>query len=100
LKGKIEAMIQTVCTAQELYARAALVDHARLAKLQSQCALIDAEETLRNAFWTDVRPTLKDWRVSKGLPADAMDAFRQSGYAERIALERRDRNLESAASYA
>src|SRR5258708_3088698 len=30
LKGKIEAMIQTVCTAQELYARAALVDHGSL----------------------------------------------------------------------
>ena len=31
LKGKIEAMIQTVTTAQELFAKAALVDHERLA---------------------------------------------------------------------
>ena len=30
LKGKMEAMIQTVCTAQELYAKAAIVDHAQL----------------------------------------------------------------------
>ena len=28
LKGKIEAMIQTVQTAEELYAKAAIVDHA------------------------------------------------------------------------
>src|ERR1700728_161254 len=42
LKDKIEAMIQTVCTAQELYARAALVEHERLATLQSKCALVDA----------------------------------------------------------
>ena len=55
LKDKIEAMIQTVCTAQELYARAALVDHERLAPLQEKCALVDAEETLRGAFWLDVR---------------------------------------------
>src|SRR5262249_57993730 len=34
LKGKIEAMIQTVDVAQELYARAALVDHEQLAKSQ------------------------------------------------------------------
>jgi L-rhamnose isomerase / sugar isomerase len=27
LKGKMEAMIQTVCTAHELYAKAAIVDH-------------------------------------------------------------------------
>ncbi len=51
LKGKVEAMIQTVCTAQELYARAALVDHDQLAKRQQDCSLIDAEETLRGAFW-------------------------------------------------
>ena len=56
LKGKIEAMIQTVCTAQELYAKAALVDHAHLAKLQDECSLVAAEETLRGAFWVDVRP--------------------------------------------
>ena len=31
LKGKIEAMIQTVTTAMELYAKAALVDHEKLA---------------------------------------------------------------------
>jgi hypothetical protein len=51
LKGKIEAMIQTVCTAQELYARASLVDQSRLANLQRECSLVDAEETLRGAFW-------------------------------------------------
>ena len=34
IKGKMEAMVQTVCTAQEIYAKAALVDHARLSVLQ------------------------------------------------------------------
>ena len=100
LKGKIEAMIQTVCTAQELYARAALVDHGRLAKLQQDCSLVDAEETLRHAFWVDVRPIVKEWRRAKGLPADPMQAFRESGYAERIVRERGERNLGATASYA
>src|ERR1700688_3253044 len=100
LKGKIEAMIQTVCTAQELYARAALVDHGRLAKLQQDCSLVDAEETLRHAFWVGVRPIVKEWRRARGLPADPMQAFRESGYAERIVLERREKNLGATASYA
>src|SRR5258708_2803952 len=100
LKGKIEAMIQTVCTAQELYARAALVDHERLAKLQQECALVDAEETLRGAFWLDTRPIVKEWRISKGLPADPLLAFRQSGYLERITHERREKNPGASASYA
>ena len=99
-RGKIEAMIQTVCTAQELCARAALVDHAQLAKYQQSCSLIDAEETLRGAFWHDVRPAVRDWRESKGLPEDPMEAFRSSGYLERIIKERAEKNVGASASYA
>jgi L-rhamnose isomerase / sugar isomerase len=100
LKGKIEAMIQTVCTAQELYARAVLVDHDRLSKLQQDCSLIDAEETLRGAFWQDVRPTIREWRKSRGLPEDPLQAFRSSGYLERITRERSEKNRNTTASYA
>jgi len=100
LKGKIEAMIQTVCTAQELYARAALADHARLAKLQQECALIDAEETLRAAFWQDVRPAVREWRKTRGLPEDPRAAFCASGYLERVTRERGEKNRGATASYA
>jgi L-rhamnose isomerase/sugar isomerase len=100
LKGKIEAMIQTVCTAQELYARAALVDYTRLSRLQQDCSLVDAEETLRGAFWQDVRPAIRDWRKSRGLPEDPLRAFRSSGYLERITRERSEQNRGAPASYA
>jgi L-rhamnose isomerase/sugar isomerase len=100
LKGKIEAMIQTVCTAQELCARAALVDHGLLAKHQRECSLVDAEETLRTAFWQDVRPVICEWRKSRGLADDPMQAFRASGYLERITKERADKNVGASASYA
>jgi L-rhamnose isomerase/sugar isomerase len=100
LKGKIEAMIQTVCTAQELYARAALVEHERLANLQSKCLMVEAEEIFRNAFWTDVRATVRDWRKSRNLPQDPLQAFRESGYLERVTAERAKRNLQTSASYA
>jgi len=100
LKGKLEAMIQTVCTAQELYAKAAIVDHERLASLQATCSLIEAEECLRVAFWHDVRPVLSEWRRSHGLPEDPMRAFRESGYLERITVERRARNTTTAGTYA
>jgi len=100
LKGKIEAMIQTVCTAQELYARAALVDYGRLAKLQQECSLVDAEETLRGAFWQDVRPAIQEWRKSRNLPADPLQAFRAGGYLERITGERSEKNRNATATYA
>jgi L-rhamnose isomerase/sugar isomerase len=100
LKGKIEAMIQTVTTAMELYAKAALVDHKKLAAAQTRCALVDAEGCLKDAFATDVRPMIREWARSKGLPADPMDAFRQSGYLEHITAERSRRNAAAVSSYA
>ncbi len=56
IKGKMEAMVQTVVTAQELFLKAALVDREQLAELQSEARTVEAEECLRSAFWTDVRP--------------------------------------------
>ena len=100
LKGKVEAMVQTVCTAQELYAKAALIDHERLAELQDGCRLIEAEECFRAAFWDDVRPAVRDWRISRNLSADPLAALTESGYLEKIRGERAARNAGSVSSYA
>jgi L-rhamnose isomerase/sugar isomerase len=100
LKGKIEAMIQTVTVAQQLFSKAALVDHAALAVAQKNCELVRAESLLQDAFNTDVRPAIQEWRDSKGLPRDPMQAFRESGYLERITKERAARNTQSVSSYA
>jgi len=100
LKGKIEAMIQTVTTAMELYAKAALVDHEKLASLQTRCELVDAESCLKDAFSTDVRPAIVEWRKARGLAADPMTAFRESGYLGRITAERAEKNRSMVSSYA
>src|SRR6201992_3780892 len=77
LKGKIEAMVQTVATAQELWLKAALIDREQLAVLQQSCDLVAAEELFRSAFWRDVRPLLALWRQSRGLAADPLNALRR-----------------------
>ena len=100
LKGKLEAMVQTVVTAQEIYAKAALVDREKLAGLQQECRLVEAEECFRGAFWTDVRPLVKEWRVARGLPADPMKTLVESGYVEKVTAERSSKNAKSASSYA
>jgi L-rhamnose isomerase/sugar isomerase len=100
LKGKIEAMIQTVMTAQELFAKAALVDYPRLIPAQTNCELVTAERLLQDAFSTDVRPAICAWRKAHRLPEDPLDAFRQSGYLEKITAERADKNAASISSYA
>ena len=100
LKGKIEAMIQTVLIAQELFAKAALVDCKALIAAQKSSDIVRAEACLQDAFSSDVRPAIRDWRNSKGLPENPQEAFRQSGYLERIAQERGARNMSNASSYA
>jgi L-rhamnose isomerase/sugar isomerase len=100
LKGKIEAMIQTVAMAQTLYAKAALVDYERLAAAQKAADLVRAESCLQDAFATDVRPALREWRLARGLPEDPQDAFRASGYLERISRERSQRPTSPSSAYA
>ena len=98
LKGKIEAMIQTVIMAQQLFAKAVLVDHQELCRAQQAPDLVRSESCLQDAFATDVRPTIQEWRAAKKLPADPMEAFRQSGYLERITKERAARNAQGSSS--
>jgi L-rhamnose isomerase/sugar isomerase len=100
LKGKMEAMVQSVVTAQELFAKASLVDHKKLDKLQTSCSLVEAEETFRCAFWTDVRPMVKAWRVARKLPAEPLAELKKSGYVEKISKERGAKNAGSVSSYA
>ena len=101
LKDKIEEMIQTAVTAQELYSKAVLVDQEKLNHHQMKGALIDAEECLKSAFATDVRPAIREWRQSKGLAAGSaarLPRLRLHGAGgER---ERGAKNKGAVASYA
>lgn len=100
LKGKIEAMLQTVDMAQMLFSKASLVDYAQLAQAQRSSDLVRAESCLQDAFATDVRPAIREWRASQDLPQDPLEAFRSSGYLERISRERAARNAANISSYA
>ncbi len=104
LKPKIEAMIQTVMTAQELYAKASLVDHDALSGFQDRGQIVDAERTLKQAYDTDVRPMIADWRKAQDLPKDPLIALRESGYQETVAAERKKRRgamgISQTSSYA
>jgi len=100
LKNKVEETIQTAAHAQELFAKACLVDYKQLRFHQERAQLVEAEETLRSAFASDVRPLLREWRREKGLPEDPLGAFRASGYTARAERERGARNRVAVSSYA
>ena len=93
-KPKIEATIQTVVMAQELYAKAALVDHETLRRAQARNNVVDAELILKRAFFTDVAPALAGWRKANKLPRDPLAEHRRSGYERHAATERKRRRKE------
>ena len=100
LKGKIEAMIQTVVMAQALYAKAALVDYEKLLAAQRATDLVRAENCLQDAFATDVREAVGEWRRNRGLPLDPYDALRETDYINRITKERGGRKTAGPSAYA
>ena len=99
LKGKIEAMVQTVVTAQELWLKARLSIANSSRRCSNRCDLVAAEELFRGAFWRDVRPC---WLYGVSLAACAADpltALREDGYVERITRDRASRQ-STVGSYA
>ena len=81
VESKVPAMIRSVMTLQESFARALLVDHDALREAQLGGDVLEANRILQSAFQTDVRPMLAELRVRKGLPADPYAAYVASGEA-------------------
>ena len=104
LKPKIEAMVQTVDQAQQLYAKAQIVDRKALARAQKKGDIITSEGLVRDAYETDVRDVIVDWRISRNLPVDPLEELRASGIVKRLgkqrAAARKARGEVRAASFA
>jgi L-rhamnose isomerase/sugar isomerase len=88
VEPKIPGQIRSVLNVQEMTARALLVDREALASAQEASDVLGANGILMDAFYTDVRPALAEWRASRGLPADPMKAYAESGYQQKIENER------------
>jgi L-rhamnose isomerase/sugar isomerase len=88
IEQKIPGQIRSVLNVQEMTARALLVDGDALAAAQRAGDVLGANGVLMDAFSTDVRPALADWREEHGLPRDPMAAYEASGYQHEIETTR------------
>lgn len=88
IEAKIPGQIRSVLNVQEMTARALLIDADALAAARTANDVLGAQAVFMDAFYTDVRPALAQWRESRGLPADPMAAYAASGYQEKIEAER------------
>ncbi|SEH91388.1 L-rhamnose isomerase / sugar isomerase [Mycolicibacterium rutilum] len=88
VEAKIPGQIRSVLNVQEMTARAHAVDTDALAVAQETGDVLGANAIFMDAFYTDIRPALAQWRTERGLPADPMAAFAESGYQDTINAER------------
>ncbi|WP_114589112.1 L-rhamnose isomerase [Microbacterium arborescens] len=88
IEAKIPGQIRSVLNVQEMTARALLIDADALAAARTANDVLGAQAVFMDAFYTDVRPALAEWRESRGLPADPMAAYAASGYQEKIEADR------------
>ena len=88
IEPKIEAMILSVTNLQEAYAKALLVDRAALVEARRAGDVLGAHRLLLDAYATDVRPLCARVREGLGAAADPIAAFKESGYAGKVAEER------------
>ena len=88
VEDKIPGQIRSVLNVQEMTARALLVDTEALTAAQQAGDVLGANAVVMDAFYTDVRPDLAAWRESRGLPADPVRAYTDSGYQKQIEADR------------
>ena len=88
IEKKIPGQIRSVLNVQEMTARALMIDREALKAAQEAGDVLGANEVFMDAFYTDVRADLAAWRETRGLPAQPMRAFAESGYQEKIEADR------------
>ncbi|MFC7676236.1 L-rhamnose isomerase [Mycolicibacterium sp. GCM10028919] len=88
VEAKIPGQIRSVLNVAEMTARALLVDTEALTVAQESGDVLTANGIVMDAFYTDVRPAMAQWRTERGLPAEPMRAFAESGYQNAIDAER------------
>jgi L-rhamnose isomerase/sugar isomerase len=88
VEEKIPGQIRSVLNVQEMTARALIVDGDALAEAQLNGDVLGANGILMDAFYTDVRADLADWRESRGLARDPFAAYLAAGYQKQIAETR------------
>jgi L-rhamnose isomerase/sugar isomerase len=83
-KDPLEDLLQSVQNILMTYAKALLVDRKALHNAQQENDVLMAEELLRDAFLTDVRPLVAEALLQSGAALDPVAVFRQLGIRKKL----------------
>ncbi len=94
-KDPLEDLLQSVDNILGAYAKALLVDRTALAEAQDANDVVRAEEILRDAFLTDVRPLVAEAYRQAGGALRPVAAYRAAHIRARLVQERGRRSLST-----
>ncbi|MEX0646875.1 MAG: TIM barrel protein [Balneolaceae bacterium] len=77
VKDPLEDLLQSVEAIQNAFARALLVNRGELEEARDANDVTRAQEILQDAFWTDVRPLLREARLRGGAAINPTELFRE-----------------------
>ena len=92
----IESLMASAIEVQRAWAKAWLVDRARLAECQQENDALQALQILKEAYESDVRPLLAMARARSGGAIDPIAAYRASGWRAQCAERRPARRRATA----
>jgi L-rhamnose isomerase/sugar isomerase len=84
----IESLMSSAVEVQRAFVQASMVDRVALAGFQESNDVLQAAQTLKKAFRTDVSPILAMARLRSGGAIDPVAAYRAAGYREQVAVKR------------
>lgn len=84
----IESLMSSAVEVQRAFVQASLVDRTALAGFQDSNDALQAAQTLKRAFRTDVGPILAMARLRAGGAIDPVAAYRASGYRQAVGVKR------------
>ena len=88
LKDPIEDLIQSSVEIHRAYTKALLINREALEEHQKDNDVVMVEQTLKQAYETDVSPILAEVRRRKGAALNPLTVYRESGYRAQKASER------------
>ncbi|GAA0879113.1 L-rhamnose catabolism isomerase [Algoriphagus jejuensis] len=87
-KDPIEDLVQALEAISQAYAKALLVDRAKLTHCQVEGDVVGAQEVLQDAFLTDVRALVREARIQSGGEADPLAFYRKEKIREKLIAQR------------
>ena len=88
VKDPLEDLLQSVQAIKKSYAQALLIDRRKLSEARESNDPVAAQESLQEAFQTDVRPLLREARIRSGAAADPIGLFRELNIRKELIDER------------